>query len=91
MKKSINIICKGRVQGVFFRASTKEKADEMNLVGWVRNETNGDVFVHVEGEEPDVDALIAWCRIGPRMSVVEELIITAVPSEPDLSGFKIRH
>ena len=69
------IICKGKVQGVFFRVSTKEVADQLNLNGWVRNERNGDVFIHVEGEEEVVEKLIEWCWKGPMFSKVTEVIV----------------
>lgn len=66
----------GKVQGVFFRASTKEKADELNLKGTVRNEANGSVYVEVEGIDKDLETFIAWCKHGPRLARVERCDVT---------------
>ncbi len=55
----------GGVQGVFFRRYTKLKADELRLAGTVRNLPDGSVEVVCEGDEAQVEQLIAWCRRGP--------------------------
>jgi acylphosphatase len=65
MVKSLSITVSGRVQGVFYRASAKKKADELNVHGFVRNEPNGNVFMEVSGEQSILDEFVAWCRIGP--------------------------
>ena len=63
------------MQGVFFRASTQEKALELGLVGFVRNEPNGNVYLEVEGER--VDELVAWIKAGgPKMARVDGTRIT---------------
>lgn len=78
MKKRVRILVAGRVQGVFFRASTKSVADELGLAGTVRNLPDGGVEVIAEGASESVDAFAAWCRQGPprarveRLSVIEE-------------------
>jgi acylphosphatase len=64
MKEAIHIIVHGRVQGVWFRAGTKEKADELGLLGWVKNRTEGTVEIHAEGEKLLLEKFITWCRIG---------------------------
>ena len=63
----------GKVQGVYYRASTKAKAEELDLRGWVKNETNGDVSVVVEGPLEQVEAFIKWCQEGPRLARVKEV------------------
>ncbi len=68
----------GLVQGVFYRAKTKEKADELGVTGWVRNNTDGSVTVHAEGTEEQVKALEDWCWTGPPKAKV-----TAVQVAPD--------
>lgn len=64
MKKSANIIISGRVQGVFYRASARKKAEELNLVGWVKNLPNENVEILAEGEERDLKEFIKWCYNG---------------------------
>jgi acylphosphatase len=71
MKKHFNIRISGKVQGVFFRASTKDKADELGVKGFVRNETDGSVYVEAEGEGETVSKFIEWCRHGPRLARVD--------------------
>jgi acylphosphatase len=55
----------GLVQGVGFRWYTRERAGELGVVGWVKNLSNGDVEVLVEGEEAQVGELLAWLEHGP--------------------------
>jgi acylphosphatase len=55
----------GQVQGVFYRASTVERADELGLVGWVRNCADGAVEMEAEGTVDRIEQLLAWCRRGP--------------------------
>jgi acylphosphatase len=80
----------GRVQGVFFRASTVDEAVARGVDGWVRNSSDGWVETVCEGERSAVEAMIAWCRKGPpaaRISSVE-----VVWEEPKGEhGFEVRH
>ena len=74
MQKHISIKVTGRVQGVFYRASTHDEAQRLGLKGFVKNEPDGSVYIEAEGEEAVLDALVAWCRQGPpaaRVSNVE--------------------
>jgi len=59
------LIIEGRVQGVWFRESTRRKAAALGLTGWVRNRPDGTVEAVVEGPEQEVEELVSWCRIGP--------------------------
>jgi acylphosphatase len=68
--KYITIKITGKVQGVFFRASTKEQADALGIKGTVQNERDGSVFVEAEGDDRLIDQFIEWCRRGPRMARV---------------------
>jgi len=72
MKKHVKIKITGLVQGVFFRASTKEKADSLGLTGLVRNEPDGSVYAEAEGEDNDLTIFIEWCRRGPAHARVEK-------------------
>jgi acylphosphatase len=82
------IIVKGRVQGVGFRANAKHVADSMNIQGQVKNLLDGSVWILAEGEEPSMEAFIAWCRSGPAMAVVREVEITD-GSVQHIKGFTI--
>ena len=81
------ILVKGRVQGVFFRVSPREKAEELNLVGFIKNESNGDVYLEAQGDE--VDELIDWIKAGgPQMARVDETIVSEGEGQMFV-GFKI--
>ncbi|MDW3194500.1 MAG: acylphosphatase [Cytophagales bacterium] len=82
--------CVGKVQGVFYRASTKQQADLLGIKGWVRNETNGDVSVHAEGEEQTVMKLYQWCLQGPPLARVQEVIKSATTLE-NFDRFEVRY
>ena len=71
--KHINIKVIGKVQGVFFRASTKAVADQMGIKGLVRNEKDGSVYIEAEGEETFLDMFVEWCNEGPDKSKVENV------------------
>lgn len=74
--KHINIVVSGKVQGVFFRASTKAVADQMGIKGFVKNEKDGSVYVEAEAEQFILDAFIDWCKEGPEKSKVENVVVT---------------
>ncbi|MFY0606611.1 MAG: acylphosphatase [Cyclobacteriaceae bacterium] len=69
----VGIRCKGKVQGVFFRATTKTKADQLGLTGWVKNESSGDVLIKVSGGKKAINQLIEWCQKGPDYARVTEV------------------
>lgn len=71
------ILVKGKVQGVFFRASTKEVADNLGIRGEVKNLPDGNVWIAAEGEEPVLETFIAWCRQGPPGATVTAIEVTA--------------
>jgi acylphosphatase len=80
----------GRVQGVAFRAATAEEAERIGgLTGWVRNLPDGRVEVLAEGERRAVEALVAYCRRGPRAARVDDLQLTWEPARGDLGPFDI--
>ena len=66
-----HLVVRGRVQGVFYRHSTRERAKELGLSGWVRNLLDGTVEVEVSGKREAVDKLIQWCKSGPPSARVE--------------------
>ena len=80
----------GRVQGVFFRAWTREQADALGVAGWVRNTPDGHVEAHIEGDDAAVEQMIERMRGGPPSATVEDLRTWDV--EPcDFDGFEVRH
>lgn len=70
----------GSVQGVFFRASTKEQADRLGIKGFVRNEKDGGVYIEAEGETQVLNQFVEWCKVGPSRAVVTDVKITEVES-----------
>ena len=69
--KHYNITVTGKVQGVFFRDSTKQMADLLGLKGFVRNQPTGDVYIEVEGDEEMLTRFIQWCHHGPEKAEVK--------------------
>lgn len=66
MIKHLDIIVKGKVQGVFYRKSTKAVADQLGVRGFVKNEPNGDVFIAAEADNMTLDMFMDWCNEGPQ-------------------------
>jgi acylphosphatase len=79
----------GRVQGVFFRAHTKELADELGLTGWVRNLPDGRVEAVFEGEEEAVKRAIEWCKRGPPLASVEKVEVRYEQPTGEFKDFRI--
>ena len=73
------IYISGRVQGVFFRDSTRQVATELNLTGGVRNLRDGRVEVQAAGEEAAVQSLIKWLKIGPKYAKVSTIEVIDLP------------
>jgi len=82
-------IVKGKVQGVWFRQSTKEKANSLNITGWVKNLENGDVEVCAFGTDADIAELESWLWRGPEYARVDTVIINECNDEIQ-NGFEIR-
>ena len=77
----------GRVQGVWFRESMRQKAEELGVVGWVRNRMDGTVEAVVQGPFEAVDAITAWARRGPEAAQVTHVDI-AEESAPPFAAFE---
>ena len=83
------IVVRGRVQGVFFRDSTRRVAADHGVTGWVRNREDGTVEAQLEGEPGDVDAVIEWARGGPPHASVDGVDVEDASPE-GLGGFEVR-
>ena len=82
--KHLEITVKGKVQGVFYRASTKAVADQLGISGYVKNVDNGDVLIAAEGKSTMLDMFLDWCREGP-----EKAEVTSVEShEGELKNYR---
>ncbi len=86
MTTARTIVVRGRVQGVFFRASVRERAEAVGVAGWARNMPDGSVEVHAEGDAEAVDAVEAFCRSGPPAARVDE-VATADTAVRGIAGF----
>ena len=86
--KTIGIRVSGKVQGVFFRQTTREKARELGLKGWVKNEEDGAVYILASGESNQLDRLVEWSRKGPEKARVTGVEITELPLQ-DFPDFAI--
>jgi len=84
-----HVFVSGRVQGVYYRASTRDKAREEGVDGWVRNLDDGRVEAVFEGTEAAVDAMVEWCHTGSRAADVEAVEVTTTAPEGE-SGFEVR-
>lgn len=83
------VVVKGDVQGVFFRDSTRSRAESRGVAGWVANRPDGSVEAVFEGDEDAVDSMIEFARQGPRSAEVRDVQVD--DEEPEgLSGFEVR-
>ena len=89
--KRIHVYISGIVQGVFFRAATRRAAADFNLTGWVRNMDNGRVEAVLEGEDVDVEKMIAWCKVGPPAAKVEKVVTAEEHYTGGFQYFNIKH
>ncbi|QYJ16993.1 Acylphosphatase [Rubrobacter xylanophilus DSM 9941] len=89
-KKRVHVYVSGRVQGVFFRDSTRERARRLGVSGWVRNLPDGRVEAVFEGESGDVDEMVRWCHEGPPHARVESVEVEEEPVSKSSEGFEVR-
>ncbi len=90
MDTRVHIFISGKVQGVFFRSSTKSKAEELGLTGWVRNLADGRVEAVFEGEEGNVEKMVLWCRKGPQYARVEYVEAISEEYKGEFNSFTLR-
>ena len=87
--KRVRVRVRGRVQGVFFRAEMRARAESLGVAGLVRNDLDGSVEAVLEGPADRVDSLVDWCRRGPSAAEVEEVEIVEEQPLGDV-GFQVR-
>jgi acylphosphatase len=80
----------GQVQGVFFRDSTRQKAEDLSLAGWVKNLPDGRVEAVFEGPSEQVREMLRWCEEGPRHASVEHVDTDFEDAEGNSTGFEVR-
>ncbi|UIO99265.1 acylphosphatase [Halobaculum sp. CBA1158] len=84
-----HVFVSGRVQGVYYRNTTRETARERGIDGWVRNLDDGRVEVAFEGPREAVEGMVEWCHTGSPRAVVED--VTVEYGDPEgLDGFSVR-
>ena len=85
-----HLLIEGRVQGVFYRATARDKAQSLGLSGWVRNNPDGRVEVVVEGEKGQVEKFIDWSHRGSSAAKVENVNVEWEEYSGDFGSFTIK-
>jgi acylphosphatase len=86
-----HVFVSGQVQGIFFRQNTKQKAENHGVTGWVRNLSDGRVEAVFEGEEEDVNALVDFCRKGPRGALITNVDVAFERFAGEFRNFKVTY
>ncbi|MCG8619350.1 MAG: acylphosphatase [Desulfobacterales bacterium] len=81
----------GRVQGVFFRAETRNAAVSLGLTGYVRNMPEGTVQAVFQGTDAQLEQMLAWCRKGAPLSKVDRVDSRTISYQPEMTDFQIRY
>jgi acylphosphatase len=80
----------GKVQGVWFRDSTRKEAAKLDVVGWVKNMPDGTVYLEAEGEEEQLNQLRKWLHVGSHYSRVDDVDIEWIEPTDSYSTFEMR-
>jgi acylphosphatase len=88
--RRVHVKIAGRVQGVYYRASMLQRAQNLGLTGWVMNSADGSVEAVAEGAKSKLEELIAWCRQGPTGARVTRIDVRWDAAENSFHGFTIR-
>lgn len=86
---AVHAYVSGTVQGVFFRQSTRRRARELALLGWVRNLPDGRVELVAQGDDAAVDRLLDWLWYGPANAQVADVESSVIAADPNLQDFLI--
>ena len=87
--KRVHVFIIGKVQGVYYRQNTADKAQELNVQGWIRNLKDGRVEGVFEGEKANIDKLLSWCNKGPKDAIVKDIEIIQEPYKNEYTNFQI--
>jgi acylphosphatase len=90
VKTRVRLKIAGRVQGVYYRASTVQRAQSLGLTGWVMNCSDGSVEAVAEGVKAQIEELIAWCHQGPDGARVTHVDVQWETPANNFYGFRIR-
>ncbi len=90
MLQTVRLIVKGKVQGVYYRQSTKETAIAFGINGTVKNLPDGNVEIVATGTAEQLEQLTQWCNQGPPRAVVTEIVSTPLPLQPFINFIIIR-
>lgn len=90
-RKRAELRIAGKVQGVFFRASTREQARAHGLAGWVKNMPDGTVNAVLEGPAEDVEEVVEWAHDGPEAAQVDDVDVQWSEPQGDLQTFEVKH
>ena len=90
MARKINILVSGRVQGVYFRMFTQNKAKQFGIKGYARNLPDGRVEIIAEADNNSIEKLIQWCHKGPVTARVDHVEMTELESDEVFTSFEIR-
>ncbi|MEE9356069.1 MAG: acylphosphatase [Methylococcaceae bacterium] len=88
--KHVEILISGRVQGVFYRASARTKALQLEILGYTENRADGRVKIMASGHPASVQKLIDWCQIGPFGANVKKVMVEDKPMDESYETFEIR-
>ncbi|HJS53908.1 MAG TPA: acylphosphatase [Chitinophagaceae bacterium] len=86
--KTVRLTIKGKVQGVFYRATAKDIADLLGIKGWIRNLPDNNVEIAATAPEETLQKFINWCKQGPPKAMVDEIIVEESDRE-EFNGFRI--
>ncbi len=88
-QEALHIWVTGKVQGVYFRASTVKKAKKLNLAGWVKNLPDGRVEVLAQGDSYSLNQLLLWCQKGPVLAKVSNIERALATFDQEITGFEV--
>lgn len=89
--KRVHLLIEGKVQGVFFRATSRKMATSFGVKGWVRNRWDGKVEMVVEGNSASVDKMLQWAHQGPPGASVSKVQVKEQPFKGEFDTFSIRY